>query len=302
MTYRFITYELLDDATIARITLNRPDKRNAQNRGMLVELDQAFCTAEADDGVRVVILAGAGHDFSAGHDLGSAEHRAERNPGPDQHPAYQSRGGTLAGSERRYHQEWHYYLESTRRWRKLRKVTVAQVQGNVISAGLMLMWACDLVVAAESAAFADLVGVRLGMAGVEYFAHPWEFGPRKAKELLLTGGTLSAAEARQIGMVNTVVPDAELTESTLALARRIAALPTATSLFVKDSVNQAVDAMGFGASLDASFSIHQLNHAYWAEISGGKTHVGTAEFGLDVWAPPGDRKDSSVAATDEKRS
>jgi enoyl-CoA hydratase len=96
MTYRFITYELLDDATIARITLNRPDKRNAQNRGMLVELDQAFSTAEADDGVRVVILAGAGHDFSAGHDLGSAEHRAERDPGPDQHPAYQSRGGTCA--------------------------------------------------------------------------------------------------------------------------------------------------------------------------------------------------------------
>ena len=114
---------MLDDGLIARITLNRPAKRNAQNRGLLVELDAAFLDAEADDGVRVVLLAAAGADFSAGHDLGSSEHRAERDEGPDQHPAYQMRGGTLAGAERRYHQEWHYYLEATRRWRDLRKLT-----------------------------------------------------------------------------------------------------------------------------------------------------------------------------------
>jgi enoyl-CoA hydratase len=283
--YSFIRYDLLDDGAIARVTLNRPDKRNAQNRGLLVELDDALMQAEADDDVRVVVLAGAGRDFSAGHDLGSAEHRAERDPGPQQHPAYQNRGGRRSGADRRYHQEWHYYLQATRRWRDLRKIMIAQVQGNVISAGLMLMWACDLVVAADSAAFADLVGVRLGMAGVEYFAHPWEFGPRKAKELLLTGSSLTAADAERIGMVNKVVAEAELDAATLALARQVASLPTATSLFIKDSVNQAVDAMGFGIALDAAFSLHQLNHAYWAELSGGRTHVGTAEYGLSAWRP-----------------
>ena len=159
------------------------------------------------------------------------------------------------------------------------------MQGNVISAGLMLMWACDLVVAARSAVFADLVGVRMGMAGVEYFAHPWEFGPRKAKEILLTGGSVDAEEARRLGMVNTVVADEELAEEALRLARQIASLPGATSLFVKDAVNRSVDAMGFGTALDSAFTIHQLNHAYWAEVSGGRTHIGTPEFGLASWRP-----------------
>ena len=285
MSYKFITYEPLDDGRIARVMLNRPTKRNAQNRGLLVELDDALLTAEGDDQVRVVILGGEGPDFSAGHDLGTAEHRAERAEGPDQHPAYQFRGGTKAGVERRYHQEWHYYLQETSRWRNLRKVVVGQVQGSVISAGLMLMWTCDLVVAAESASFADVVGVRLGMCGVEYFAHPWEFGPRRAKELLLTGGTMTAEEAARIGMVNRVVPAESLETTTLELARQVALLPTPTTLFIKDSVNQACDAMGYENALKSAFTLHQLNHAYWSELSGGKTHVGTSEFGMPATTP-----------------
>ena len=283
MSYKFISSELLADGSIARVMLDRPEKRNAQNRGLLVELDDALLTAESDDRVKVVILGAHGSDFSAGHDLGSAEHRAEREAGPAQHPAYQYRGGTKTGVERRYHQEWHYYLEATRRWRKLRKVTIGQVQGNVISAGLMLMWVCDLVVAAESSTFADVVGVRLGMSGVEYFAHAWEFGPRRAKELLLTGGNMTAAEAVQIGMVNRVVPATSLEATTMELALQVAALPTATTLFIKDSVNQASDAMGYENALAAAFPVHQLNHAYWSELSGGKTHVGTREFGMQPW-------------------
>ena len=73
-------------------------------------------------------------------------------------------------------QEWHYFFQNTLRWRNLRKITVAQVHGSVFSAGLMLVWACDLIVAAEGTVFADVVGTRLGMCGIEYFAHPWEFG------------------------------------------------------------------------------------------------------------------------------
>ena len=89
-------------------------------------------------------------------------------------------------------QEWHYFFENTRRWRNLRKITIGQAHGDVYAAGLMLLWACDLIVCADDATFADVVGTRLGMCGVEYFAHPWEFGPRKAKELLLTGDSIDA--------------------------------------------------------------------------------------------------------------
>ncbi len=190
--YKYLQYETHDEGTIARIVLDRVKYRNAQNRGLLVELTDAFLRAEADDDVRVVILAGNGPVFSSGHDLGSPDYQAERNPGPDQHWSYACTGGTKDAVESRFHQEWHYFYENTRRWRNLRKITIAEVHGNVFSAALMLTWACDLIVAAEGTQFADVVATRLGMCGVEYFGHPWEFGPRKAKELLLTGDSLDA--------------------------------------------------------------------------------------------------------------
>jgi enoyl-CoA hydratase len=283
MSYRYIGYETLEEGRIARITLDRPQARNAQNRGLLVELGEAFERAEADDTVRVVILRGAGASFSAGHDLGTAESLAEREPGPDQHPTYQCNGSTLGGAEGRVRQEWHYYFENTKRWRNLRKITIAQVHGNVLSAGLMLMWCCDLIVAAEGTVFADVVGTRLGMCGVEYFAHPWEFGPRKAKELLLTGDSLGAEEAHALGMVSKVFGADEVSERTLEFATRIAKVPSMAALLIKESVNQAQDAMGFNTALDACFTLHQLNHAHWSEVSGGQVYVGTADYGLDDW-------------------
>ena len=200
-TDRLVDYETLDDGRIARIWLNRPETHNAQNRTLLVQLDEAFGRAEADDTVRVVILAARGKNFSAGHDLGSEAALAERSPGPAQHPTFQSHGATREPVvEKMYLQEWHFFFQNTCRWRDLRKITIAQVQGNAISAGLMLIWACDLIVAADNARFSDVVGVRLGMPGVEYYAHPWEFGPRKAKELLLTGDSLDADEAHRLGL------------------------------------------------------------------------------------------------------
>ena len=133
--------------------------------------------------------------FSAGHDTGSKQAIAEWTPGPRAAPQLRINGGTRQGAEKLYLQEWHYFFQNTKRWRDLRKITIAQVHGNVISAGLMLTWACDLIVAAEDTQFSDVVGQRLGMCGVEYFAHPWEFGPRKTKELMLTGDSIDAEEA-----------------------------------------------------------------------------------------------------------
>jgi enoyl-CoA hydratase len=286
--YKYVTYETLDEGTIARIMLNRPDTRNAQSRGMLTELHEAFLQAEADDTVRVVILGGLGPMFSSGHDLGSSQSRAERAPGPDQHPSFRINGATRSGAEMLMLQEWHYYFENTRRWRNLRKITVAQVHGDVYAASLMLMWACDLIVAADNTTFADVVGTRLGMCGVEYFAHPWEFGPRKTKELMLTGDSLSVDEAHRMGMVSKVFPADELADRTLEFARRIAAVPTMAALLIKESVNQTQDNMGFYNSLNACFTLHELNHSHWAQVHENGFPVGLEEDGLPNWrtAPP----------------
>lgn len=282
--YEFLTYEPLDEGTIVRILLNRPDTRNAQNRGLLVELNDAFLRAEADDAVRVVILGGTGTMFSSGHDMGSKQALAERGV----LPSYQVNGGTRKGAEYVMLQEWHHYFQNTLRWRNLRKITVAQVHGDVYAAGLMLMWACDLIVAAEDTKFADVVGTRLGMCGVEYFAHPWEFGPRKTKELMLTGDSISVDEAHALGMVSKVFPSNELSECTLDFARRIARLPTMTALLIKESVNQTQDNMGFYNSLHACFTLHELNHAHWAEVHEDNIQVALPEDGVPSWrdAPP----------------
>ena len=290
MDYKYLTTEQFDDGAIVRISLNRVSARNAQNRGLLVELDHAFLAAEKDDQVRVIILAGNGPMFSAGHDLGSPESLEERLPGPNQHETFKINGGTREGGEQRALQEWHYSFQNTLRWRNLRKITIAQVHGKVIAAGLMLMWACDLIVAAEGTTFSDPVGARLGMCGMEYFGHPWEFGPRKAKELLLTTDSIDADEAYRLGMVSKVYPAAELADKTLTFARRIAQRPTVAALMIKESVNQTVDNMGFYNALQACFTIHQANHSHWAEVHTEGPFKGypaaTVEDGADDWRNP----------------
>ena len=286
--YKYMMYETIDDGKIARLSMNRPEARNAQNRGLLVELGETFLRAEADDAVRVVILRGLGPVFTAGHDLGTAAAQAERSPGPDQHYTTKGYGATLKGTEKRFLQEWHFFLENTRRWRDLRKITIAQVQGSCYAAGLMLAWCCDLIVAAEGTQFADVVGTRLGMCGVEYFAHPWEFGARKTKELMLTGDSISADEAHQLGMVSKVFPTDKMEDETLSFARRIARLPTMTTMLIKESVNQTMDNQGFYNSIKSCFSLHQLNHAHWAEVTKGERAAAPEEEGIPNWkqAPP----------------
>ncbi|EID09105.1 enoyl-CoA hydratase [Mycobacterium xenopi RIVM700367] len=291
-----VTYETLDEGRIARVWLNRPEAHNAQNRTLLVQLDEAFLRAEADDDVRVVILAARGKNFSAGHDLGSEAALAERKPGPAQHPTFCGYGATRDPiAEKTFLQEWHFYFHNTCRWRDLRKITIAQVQGNAISAGLMLIWACDLIVAADNAKFSDVVGVRMGMPGVEYYAHPWEFGPRKAKELLLTGDSLDADEAYRLGMVSKVFPLDQLEEKTLEFARRIAERPTMAALLIKDSVNAAADAMGFTEALRHAFHVHELGHAHWAAYNENRYPVGLPPE-VEDWR---NAKPSKIARRDE---
>src|SRR5580658_7541671 len=111
--YQFLLYETLDAGKVVRIMLNRPEVRNAQNRGLLVELHEAFLAAEADDDVRVVILGGTGPMFSSGHDLGSKAAMEENRPGPNQHSTRSINGATRKGAEALMLQECLYFFENT---------------------------------------------------------------------------------------------------------------------------------------------------------------------------------------------
>lgn len=256
-SYETILVERPDPA-VARIVMNRPDARNAQNLQMTYDLNAAFDDAVRDDSVKVIILAGAGPHFSAGHDLRAT---TKNEAGIDFPPVGHWGGFREPGAHGRMAREQEIYLQITRRWRNLAKPTIAEVHGKCIAGGLMLAWACDLIVAADSAEFCDPV-VTMGVCGVEWFVHPWELGPRKAKELLFTADSWSAQEAHQLGMVNHVVPAAELTAFTLALAQRIAAKPSFALKMTKEAVNRAVDIQGQPAAIDQAFALHQLCHAH----------------------------------------
>jgi enoyl-CoA hydratase len=252
-----ILYEMPEPG-IARVTMNRPAARNAQNLTMTSELNRAFDRATQDDQVKVVILAGADPHFSAGHDL-----RETDGPvlGRDLPVVGHWGGFAEPGAHGRFAREQEIYLQVTRRWRNMAKPTIAQVQGRCIAGGLMLAWACDLIVASDDALFCDPV-VAMGVCGVEWFVHPWELGPRKAKELLFTSDNWSAAEAHRLGMVNAVVPRAELAGHVMAMARRIASKPAFALKMTKEAVNRSMDVMGQQSAIDQAFGLHQLCHAH----------------------------------------
>ena len=241
---------------VARIVLDRPDKRNAQGRVMTYQLDAAMLRACQDDSVSVIILAASGDHFSAGHDLSMSEMG---------HPPEESRV-TLWGQydapgwEGIYTREREGYLEITERWRNAPKPVIAEVQGSVISGGLMLMWMADLIVCAEDARFRDNTGSDMGVPGVEFFNHPFELGIRRAKQFLFTGGWLSAQAALAAGMVNEVVPRGELAARTLALAEEVARTDRFTLKLIKQSCNNAQDAMGRKQAMESAFANHQIGH------------------------------------------
>ncbi|MGP4020757.1 enoyl-CoA hydratase [Saccharopolyspora sp. 5N708] len=248
---------------VAVVTMNRPDYRNAQNSAMTYALDDAFYRACEDDEVKVIVLAGAGAHFSAGHDIGSPER--------DVDVSYPRRAGLWwdhtrhRGGESRFAREQEVYLGMCRRWREMPKPAIASVQGACVAGGLMLAWVCDLIVASEDAFFADPV-VRMGIPGVEYFAHPWLLGPRIAKEFLFTGKRMSARRAYEIGMVNRVVPREELPDTTVELASDIAEMPGFGLALAKKAINQAEDLMGLQSGMDSTFGLHHFAHAHNAEV------------------------------------
>jgi enoyl-CoA hydratase len=250
-----VLYEV--DGAVAWITMNRPDFHNAQNGQMTYALDDAFNRAVQDDAVRAIVLAGNGKHFSAGHDIGT--------PGRDLHKPFENRlmvqgHVNKPAAELLYTREQEQYLGMCRRWRDISKPTVAMVQGACIAGGLMLAWVCDLIVASEDAFFQDPVN-RMGIPGVEYFAHGFELPPRVAKEFLLLGERMPAQRAYQFGMVNKVVPRDELRAATAAWAAKLAAQPRLGNWLTKQALNHVEELRGKRSAMDAVFHMHHFAHA-----------------------------------------
>lgn len=261
MEYTRIEYDE-PAAGVARIMLARADRANAQDKSMLYEVDAALARAARDDDVRCIVIAAKGENFSSGHDLRDASDLAEFPPatlwggfGDD------GQAGQMAA-------EHEMYLGLCLRWRNLPKPVVVQVQGLCMAGGLVLVWPFDIVIASDDARFCDPT-VAFGVNGVEYFAHVWELGHRKAREMLFAGGVFSAAECLAAGMVNRVVPRHRLEDTTLAMASRIAQRPLVALRIAKLSCNQSLDAQGYSSAIAAAMAWQQVGHANARLLHGG---------------------------------
>ncbi len=252
-----IRYEVVDpgERGIAVVTLDRPESRNAQNKRMTYEMNAAFDDAARRSDVKVIVLQADGPHFCSGHDMRDTESHRDFDL-VSTHGGYGREGqeGHMAWEEE-------VYFQMCWRWRNIPKPLIAAAQGKTIAGGLMLLWVADVIVAADDALFSDPV-VGMGVNGVEYFAHPWEFGARKAKELLFTGDWVDAAEAHRLGMVNHVVAGDELRPFVMAMAGRMAKRPSFALKLAKESVNQTLEAQGQWTALRSAFTIQHLAHAH----------------------------------------
>ena len=239
--FEALSYEVA--GAVATISHNRPESRNAESQLLLDEMDAALAQAVEDDRISVIVLAGKGDHFSAGHDIKEAQAK---------------RAGFTV--EERWAYERLRYFDYALRILDCPKPTVASVNGACIAGAFMVANMCDIVIASEDAYFADPVVRTMGVAAVEVLIHPWVLGQRRAREMLFTGERVSARDAWMLGMVNRVVPQGELASATADLARKIAEGPGFTLQLVKRSLNRTADIQGLRTALQAHFDTHQLSH------------------------------------------
>lgn len=257
-----VLYEVRE--SVAWVTMNRPNFNNAQNSQMTYALDAAFARAVSDDAVKVIVLKGAGKHFSAGHDIGT--------PGRDLHKTFERKHllpdhTNKPGAELLYTREQEVYLGMCRRWRDISKPTIAVVQGGCIAGGLMLAWVCDLIIASEDAFFQDPVQ-RMGIPGVEYFAHAFELPPRVAKEFLMLGERMPAARAYNFGMVNRVVAREALDDEAAKMAANLAEKGRLGLWLTKQAINHVEELRGKRTAMDAVFHMHHFAHAQSDLVNG----------------------------------
>lgn len=238
MAYETILYDVSDH--IAKITLNRPQYRNAQSRLLLEELDDAFRVANHDTDVRVVVLLGAGDHFSAGHDLGTKEELADRKERPFEEG--------LRGNFERSRES---FIEMTLRWRNVSKPTICGVQGYCIFGGWIIASAMDIIFAADDAMF-------LG-TNFQYLSIPWDMNPRQAKELMFQGRFIDGDEAKELGLVNRTVPKDQLEAEVMEYAGIVAENDPFQLRMMKLAVNNMQDTQGFTAHMTSAHAMFMLS-------------------------------------------
>lgn len=228
--YAFIRYEIADGR--ARITLNRPDKRNALNEELMTELHDALWEADEDNRVRCVILAAAGPDFSSGYDL----QRYDR-PVPLQ---VEHRRGRSKFDDDAWHQERLQRLRMA--MFDMHKPVIAEVQGRCLAGGTDLVLLCDIIVCEDEASF----GFPPARSQGSLPSHMWLYmvGPQWAKRLLLTGDLIDGRDAATIGLVLKAVPAKQLTAEVEALASRLALIDADLLSANKRIVNLGLELMG----------------------------------------------------------
>ena len=235
MAHTYETIRLERSGTVALLTLARPERLNAIDRRMLGELQEALDAVERDDELRVLLVKGAGGNFSSGFDL--KEQMEARPSGP---------------------QAWREILDrdfsTIMRFWHFRKPTIAAVQGYCLAGGCELALCCDITIAAEDAVFGE-PELKFG-AGIVVMILPWLVGPKRAKEIILTGADrIGAAEAARIGLINRVVPSDALESAALALARHIAVIDPELVQQTKRAINQSLETMGLVEALNAALDI-----------------------------------------------
>jgi enoyl-CoA hydratase len=223
---------LVDDPAprVRRMTLNRPEKRNALSHQLRAELINALHEADQDPDVRVMIVRGAGTCFSAGYELGPGNEGVEM-------PHYTAEGDG----------QWPRHVTET--WMgiwDLAKPVIAQVHGFCLAGGSELATGCDLVYVAEDAQI-GYPAVRFGVPDMQF--HAWFMGMRSAMEMMVTGDSISGDECVRLGWANRAFPEADLDAEVLAVAERIALIPTDVVSLNKRTVHRSMEAMGMRAGI-----------------------------------------------------
>ncbi len=245
---------------VRRITLNRPEKRNPLSNELRSELFHALETADQDPNVRVMVIRGAGSCFSAGYDLKSDVSQGQ--------PFYTA--GGLGNWPR-------HVVEGFFRIWDLAKPVIAQVHGYCLAGGSELATACDLVYVADDAKIGYPVVRSISPPDNQFY--PWIVGLRRAMELMLTGDHMSGAEAAACGFANRSFPQGELESSVLAIAERVAMVPSDLQQINKRAVHRQMDAMGIRAGIRAGTEMQQLatftetTRAHLAELREGLTEA-----------------------------
>jgi enoyl-CoA hydratase len=262
-----ILYEVED--RVAKITVNRPRYRNSQSTPLLFQLDEAIMRAGADRNVRAIVLSGAGEHWSAGHDLGTPEQVAYKEANVED------------GLRGFFDLTYGSMVETHLRWRNVQKPMICAVQGYCIFGGWMVASTADIIFASDDALF-------LGST-FQYFSIPYDIHPRRAKEILFQGRFVNAQQAKELGLVNRVVPRAELMAETMSYAQDVAQNDPFDLRMTKLAINQAQDAQGFTAYIQ---SVHSTYIA---------RYMGEKDPGYAVKAAEGRRKPMVQVALERYR-